>query len=69
MNDWISHHMGKFWAVCIGFGMLAGAYGLWHEYGLAGGILAGGVGGAGAALMLSISRYIAADDTEDDVRR
>jgi hypothetical protein len=49
--------------------MLAGAYGLRHEYGVIGGVFAGAIGGAGAALMLSISRYIAADDTEDDARR
>lgn len=62
MNDWIYRYMGVFWAVCVTVGTIVGALTLRHDFGVVGGVALGALGGAGAALMLSISRYIAAGD-------
>lgn len=66
MNDWIYHHFYKFWLALILFGMACGFLFLADAYGTAGGLLAGAVGGAGSALILSANRYIGASDREDD---
>lgn len=66
MNDWIYRYMYAFWAACIVVGMLAGGLILSEDFGLLGGVGAGFIGGAGAALILSISRYIGAGHEEDD---
>lgn len=67
MNDWIYHYMAAFWVVCLVFGMSTGVLFLAESFGFFGGLLAGATGGAGAALILSVSRYIGAGHEEDDV--
>lgn len=62
MNDWIRDYIAAFWLACLGVGALSGYVALGAPYGP----LAGLVGGAGAALILSISRYISGDDVEDE---
>lgn len=65
MNDWIYHHIVLFWGSLILFGMAAGAMFLSEPYGLAGGLAAGALGGAGSAIILSASRYIGSSHTEE----
>jgi hypothetical protein len=66
MNDWITHNFAAFWLVLIGFGMVIGGLFLSDAYGIFGGVVAGAVGGAGCALILSANRYIGGADREDD---
>ena len=66
MNDWIYHHMALFWLVCLVFGMVTGILFLQQDFGLLRALFAGGIGGAGAAMILSVSRYIGAGHEEDD---
>lgn len=66
MNDWIYHYMGLFWLTLIAAGTAAGVFMLRDDFGIPLSALAGAIGGAGAALILSANRYIAADDSEDD---
>jgi hypothetical protein len=68
VNDWIYHYMAAFWVVCVLVGAIAGAVILAEDFGLLGGGFAGAIGGAGAALILSVSRYIGAGHEEEDVR-
>lgn len=66
MNDWIWHHFGLFWLTLVLAGIAAGVGYLSEDFGVGLAALGGALGGAGAALILSASRYIGADDSEDD---
>lgn len=66
MDDWIYHYMGLFWLVLVLVGTAAGVWSLSDTFGVGGAAFAGAIGGAGAALILSANRYIAAGDSEDD---
>lgn len=66
MNDWIWHYFGVFWLVLVLAGAAAGMWYLSDAFGMPLAALGGALGGAGAALILSASRYIGADDSEDD---
>ena len=65
MDDWISHYFWAFWAALIVIGAVVGSIFLTAPYGPAGGIAAGAIGGAGAALIISASRYIGSNNHED----
>jgi hypothetical protein len=68
MNDWIYHYMAAFWVVCVLVGAAAGVFYLAADFGTPAALLAGSIGGAGAALILSVNRYIGGSHEEDDVR-
>jgi hypothetical protein len=65
VNDWILNQFAWVWLGCIAFGVVAGMYSLGDAWGHAPAALAGAVGGAGTAFILSVSRYIRAGDRED----
>ena len=65
MNDWILHKFAWVWIGCIAFGIIACVYSLSEAWGHGPAALAGAIGGAGTAFILSVSRYIRAGDTED----
>ena len=65
MNDWILHHIGALWIGCILFGILAGLWTMSDAWGPVAAAIGGAMGGAGTAFILSVSRYIRADDRED----
>jgi hypothetical protein len=69
VNDWIFHYRFAFWGACLSIGGVAGVGALYDTFGVLSGLIAGVVGGAGVGLFLSISRYIAQDETEDDITR
>ncbi len=69
VNDWIFHYRFPFWAACLTVGGVAGVAALYDTFGVLSGLIAGVVGGAGTGLILSISRYIAQNETEDDLTR
>lgn len=66
MDDWITHHFLAFWISLVAFGMIVGVWFLSDAYGMFGGLAAGAIGGGGAALILSINRYIGGSDGERD---
>lgn len=66
MNDWITHNFWAFWIVLIMFGVAIGYLSLASFYGVGGSLLAGALGGAGTAFILSTNRYIGGSDQEDD---
>lgn len=65
-DDWIYQYFGLFWLALIAFGTLIGVYTLTESFGAPLAAVAGAIGGAGSALILSANRYIAAGDSEDD---